>query len=49
MDSTHTWVSDICYAGEVVENFELVKTIEALGSPSGKTSKSVKIASCGVV
>jgi len=35
--------------GEVVENFELVKSIEALGSSSGKTSKSVKIESCGVV
>jgi len=35
--------------GEVVENMELVKQIEALGSSSGKTSKTITIAKSGTV
>ncbi|MFJ9666412.1 peptidylprolyl isomerase [Streptomyces sp. NPDC101219] len=35
--------------GEVVEGQDLVDTIEGLGSSSGRTSKSVKIADSGVV
>ncbi|KAJ3815085.1 cyclophilin [Lentinula lateritia] len=35
--------------GEVVEGMDLVKQIEALGSPSGKPSASVAIAASGTV
>jgi peptidylprolyl isomerase len=35
--------------GEVVEGFELVKTIEKMGTSSGKPKKQVVIASCGTV
>jgi peptidylprolyl isomerase len=35
--------------GEVVENYDLVKKIESLGSSSGKLSKTVTIARSGVV
>lgn len=35
--------------GEVVENYDLVKKIESLGSSSGKLSKTVTIANCGTV
>ena len=39
-----------CYIlGEVVENYELVKAIEALGSASGTLKKKVTIAKSGVV
>merc|ERR1712078_742873 len=34
--------------GSVVEGMDVVKKIEAVGSQSGKTSKEVKIADCGV-
>jgi len=34
--------------GEVVENYQLVKTIESYGSsPSGTTKKEIKITACG--
>ena len=33
--------------GQVVEGFDVVKAIEAVGSQSGKTSKPVAIADCG--
>lgn len=33
--------------GKVIENMELVKKIEALGSQSGKTSKEIRIADSG--
>lgn len=35
--------------GEVVEGQDVVKQIEQLGSPSGKTSKKVVISDCGVL
>ncbi|CEG65770.1 Putative Peptidyl-prolyl cis-trans isomerase [Rhizopus microsporus] len=35
--------------GEVVEGQDVVKAIEKLGSASGKTSKNVTIAACGVL
>ena len=35
--------------GEVVENMELVKTIEALGTSSGKPKAKITIANCGTV
>jgi len=35
--------------GEVVENYELVKKIEGLGSQSGKLGKEVKITASGTV
>ncbi|MEV7776375.1 peptidylprolyl isomerase [Kitasatospora sp. NPDC086791] len=35
--------------GEVVEGMDLVKKIESLGSPSGRTSASIKIAKSGEV
>jgi peptidyl-prolyl isomerase F (cyclophilin D) len=35
--------------GKVTEGLELVKTIESCGSASGRPSKSVMIADCGVV
>ena len=35
--------------GEVTEGMDVVKAIEKLGSQSGKTSKKVEIADCGVV
>ncbi|KAF9962176.1 Multifunctional pyrimidine synthesis protein CAD [Mortierella alpina] len=35
--------------GEVVENFELVKRIEKLGSSSGATKSKVIISNCGTV
>ncbi|CEI92560.1 Putative Peptidyl-prolyl cis-trans isomerase [Rhizopus microsporus] len=35
--------------GEVVEGMDLVKKIESLGSSSGKLSKKVTIADCGVL
>ncbi|KAL2848276.1 cyclophilin-like domain-containing protein [Aspergillus pseudodeflectus] len=35
--------------GEVVEGYDLVKTIEGMGSASGKPKKQVVIASCGTV
>jgi cyclophilin family peptidyl-prolyl cis-trans isomerase len=35
--------------GEVVENMELVKQIEALGSSSGKLSQTVTISECGTI
>merc|ERR1712176_1486864 len=34
--------------GSVVEGMDVVKAIEAVGSQSGKCSKEVKIADCGV-
>merc|ERR1711937_1126029 len=34
--------------GSVTKGMEVVKAIEAVGSQSGKTSKKVKIADCGV-
>lgn len=33
--------------GRVVDGFDVVKSIEAVGSQSGKTSKPVMIADCG--
>ena len=33
--------------GEVIEGFDVVKAVEAVGSQSGKTSKPVVIADCG--
>eukprot|EP01064_Diplonema_japonicum_P016596 TRINITY_DN245_c0_g1_i10.p2 TRINITY_DN245_c0_g1~~TRINITY_DN245_c0_g1_i10.p2 ORF type:complete len:105 (+),score=32.51 TRINITY_DN245_c0_g1_i10:290-604(+) len=33
--------------GSVVEGLDVVKTVESVGSQSGKTSKDVKIADCG--
>ena len=33
--------------GRVVDGFDVVKAIEAVGSQSGKTSKPVMIADCG--
>ena len=33
--------------GKVVEGFDVVKKMEAVGSQSGKTSKIVKIDNCG--
>jgi len=35
--------------GEVVENFELAKAIEAVGSSSGTPKKEVKIVRSGVL
>ncbi|KAG6856923.1 cyclophilin peptidyl-prolyl cis-trans isomerase Cyp2 [Tephrocybe sp. NHM501043] len=35
--------------GEVVRGMDVVKTIEGLGSPSGKPKKTIKIAQCGTV
>lgn len=35
--------------GEVVENLDLVKRIETLGSASGLPKKEIKISSCGIV
>jgi peptidylprolyl isomerase len=35
--------------GEVVEGQDLVKKIEALGSSSGKTAKTIAIAKSGTV
>jgi len=35
--------------GEVVEGYQHVKTVEKLGSSTGKTSKVVKIADCGTL
>ncbi|KAJ8073351.1 cyclophilin peptidyl-prolyl cis-trans isomerase Cyp2 [Marasmius tenuissimus] len=35
--------------GEVVEGFDIVKAVEAVGSSSGKTSKAVKITKSGTV
>jgi len=35
--------------GEVVSNYELVKEIEALGSTSGKTKKTITISDSGIV
>ncbi|KAG8897589.1 Multifunctional pyrimidine synthesis protein CAD, partial [Tulasnella sp. 408] len=35
--------------GEVVEGMDVVEAIEKLGSASGKTSKTIKIAASGVV
>ncbi|KAF9948835.1 Multifunctional pyrimidine synthesis protein CAD [Mortierella alpina] len=35
--------------GEVVENYELVKKIEGLGSQSGATKKKIVISDCGTV
>jgi len=35
--------------GEVVEGFDLVKTIEGYGSSSGKLSQPVKIVNSGTV
>jgi peptidylprolyl isomerase len=35
--------------GEVVEGQDLVRTIEKLGSTSGKTSKTIKVAKSGTV
>jgi cyclophilin family peptidyl-prolyl cis-trans isomerase len=34
--------------GKVIEGMDVVKTIEALGSGSGKPSKTVRIAKSGV-
>ena len=36
-----------CVFGKVVEGMDVVKTIEALGSGSGKTSKKIVVAECG--
>ena len=33
--------------GEVVEGMDVVKEMEKLGSPCGKTSKKIVIADCG--
>jgi peptidyl-prolyl isomerase F (cyclophilin D) len=35
--------------GEVVEGMDVVRAVEAVGSQSGKTSKRVVIADCGVL
>ncbi|KAG8908745.1 Multifunctional pyrimidine synthesis protein CAD [Tulasnella sp. 403] len=35
--------------GEVVEGFDVVKAVEAVGSASGKTSKQIKIEASGTV
>ena len=35
--------------GKVIDNMELVKKIEALGSQSGKTSKEIRIADSGEI
>ncbi|MEV8036103.1 peptidylprolyl isomerase [Streptomyces sp. NPDC002742] len=35
--------------GEVVEGMDVVKTIEALGSDSGRTAKKIVISDCGTV
>ena len=36
-------------SGEVLEGFDLLRTIESYGSPSGKTSAPVGIAESGVL
>jgi len=36
-----------CVFGKVVDGMDVVKTVEAVGSQSGKTSKPVIIADCG--
>ena len=33
--------------GEVIDGMNVVKAIEALGSSSGRTSKTIVIADCG--
>eukprot|EP00617_Octactis_speculum_P013625 CAMPEP_0185765936 /NCGR_PEP_ID=MMETSP1174-20130828/33535_1 /TAXON_ID=35687 /ORGANISM="Dictyocha speculum, Strain CCMP1381" /LENGTH=175 /DNA_ID=CAMNT_0028449367 /DNA_START=52 /DNA_END=579 /DNA_ORIENTATION=+ len=38
-----------CVFGEVTNGMELVKAIEALGSGSGSTSKTITIADCGQI
>lgn len=35
--------------GEVVEGQDVVKAVEALGSPSGTTKKQIKISNAGTV
>ena len=35
--------------GEVIEGFDVVKKIESFGTQSGKTSKTIVIADCGIV
>jgi peptidyl-prolyl isomerase F (cyclophilin D) len=35
--------------GEVVEGSDIVKKIESYGSQSGKTSKKIIVADCGVL
>ena len=45
----HKWISDIFYAGEVVEGMQHVKEIEKLGSSGGATSKRITIVECGTV
>lgn len=35
--------------GKVTQGFDIIKKVEALGSPSGQTSKTVTITDCGVV
>lgn len=35
--------------GQVVKGYEVVRAMEAVGSPSGKTSKTVTISDCGKV
>ena len=35
--------------GEVIDGMEVVKTIEAVGSQSGKTSKPIVISDCGQI
>ena len=47
--SMHRWVSNIFYAGEVVEGFDKLKELESYGSPSGATSKKIVIIKSGVV
>jgi peptidylprolyl isomerase len=35
--------------GEVVKGMEVVKELEALGSPNGQTKQKVVIENCGIV
>jgi peptidylprolyl isomerase len=49
ISATHKWVSNIFYAGEVVEGQDLVKLIESHGSQSGKTDATIKIAKSGTI
>ena len=35
--------------GEVINGFDIVKTIESYGSGNGKTSKVIKIVDCGTL
>lgn len=35
--------------GKVIEGIDVVEAVEGVGSPSGRTSKTVSIADCGVL